>query len=637
MRFRFACLAAGLLLWTVGCNDHPQIRSGEADPSPVWEPLPAPPRATVISLTRGPGDTLYAATRAGLYASSDLGRTWHPRGSADLFVGPLVILPDGSFVAGAYRTGVLRSDDGGRSWRPLAFADASYVHDLLLDGDRRILAAVDRESGQSGLYASADGGRSWEYLGFGDTGVRTLSSVPHDVILAGTTEGLFRSSDHGATWRPVEDLPTAAPVTDVIAIGDTLFAGTGVRLHGGAAMPGDGVIRSTDGGHKWERMDEGLPPGTTVHALMALGGGLVAATGNPIQGGGAGVYRSTDLRSWRPWGLEGLQVLSLAGGKDLGVFAGTGGPGVFHTPGSATWTRRSDGLRNWEAFAMAMDSSGTLFAATQLALYASSDGGERWEAYPFEVPQAGATPWGLVVAPSGDLVLAGKGAVRVSADEGRTWHSRTLPAPGTVRMLRPGPSGRLHVAATSGFFTTPDEGRSWQRLDVPMDGDPFAILELASGVVLASREFDGIFRSDGAGHWERVRDDVYAFSFQSCGGERVLAATYGRGIFRSDDGGRTWTPVTEEIRQNSNQPGYVTFTSIECVGEGNLLAGTLGDGTFFSADGGGTWVEAGAGLLQDLVASFSWAPDGTVYAATPSGLHVSRRWAKQGESPRGRE
>jgi photosystem II stability/assembly factor-like uncharacterized protein len=72
---------------------------------------------------------------------------------------------------------------------------------------------------------------------------------------------VFKTTDHGATWKPLaNNLPAESPV-HVIRESSTnkvlLFAGTE-----------NGLYISQDGGQKWQHFTNGLPPGVIVHDLL---------------------------------------------------------------------------------------------------------------------------------------------------------------------------------------------------------------------------------------------------------------------------------------------------------------------------------------------------------------------------------
>jgi hypothetical protein len=75
-------------------------------------------------------------------------------------------------------------------------------------------------------------------------------------------------------------------------------------------------------------------------------------------------------------------------------------------------------------------------------------------------------------------------------------------------------------------------------------------------------------------------------------GATLLAGT-GGGVFRSTDGGLTWSAAT-------TQPTNLGIYSLTASGT-TLFAGTLGDGVFRSTDGGLTWAALGDGPMTNAV------------------------------------
>jgi photosystem II stability/assembly factor-like uncharacterized protein len=77
------------------------------------------------------------------------------------------------------------------------------------------------------------------------------------------------------------------------------------------------------------------------------------------------------------------------------------------------------------------------------------------------------------------------------------------------------------------------------------------------------------------------------------GSRRLLAATYGAGIFASDDRGATWRPVTDGI----DRPMAFSLTAQVRASGVVVYAGTEPVGLYRSDDDGGTWIEI-AGLQR---------------------------------------
>ena len=592
--------------------------SGAPRSSPVeWRPVSSPDRAEVFDLIQSQDGTLFASTRAGLFASQDLGESWLRRGPASHPVGSLLSTREGALLSGAYRQGIARSTDDGESWTPVGFERNVYITGIIQDSAGRIYAAVNGSVGDepSGVFHSDDDGRTWTASGRLDEAVRSLGIPAPGLIYAGTERGLFRSGDRGRTWIRVGELPSGAPVSHVVAFKGEVFAAMGAAL---LRIPGGGVARSSDGGQSWQPM-AGLPAHSAVHSLAVSGGELFAAVGDFADGGGKGVYRLAADARWQLAGLEDVWIRSLLP-TPRGLFAGAIELGVFHSDDGRTWHRRSSGLRNWEAHSLAVDDSGSIYALSLSGLFRSEDDGRRWSEFPLPERSAVPTPWSIVAGPEGTLILGGKGGILVSESRGESWDYRQIPGESSgVFALTVGGEGDVYaVVRGETAYLSRTRGQSWIRLDLP-DVPVSALFPSPSGArFFLGRE--GFWRWTEESSWQLATEDQ-AWDLRPCG-ENMIAATFARGLLRSTDDGRTWKRATENLRPGAQQKGYLTFTSIACLPGGGLLAGTFWDGVFYSSDGGTTWNDATGALPVPTVMDFAVTSSGRVFASTPAGVYV---------------
>ncbi len=116
------------------------------------------------------------------------------------------------------------------------------------------------------LKADAVASPHWEWLGPANAAGRTRALVFHPtnpaiLYAGGVSGGVWISEDAGANWRPLSDdavnLNIGALVIDP-GNPSVLYAGTG-ELYRNSGMPwspmtGAGILKSTDGGHTWNRL-----------------------------------------------------------------------------------------------------------------------------------------------------------------------------------------------------------------------------------------------------------------------------------------------------------------------------------------------------------------------------------------------
>jgi hypothetical protein len=261
--------------------------------------------AWVVRFDPQQGATAYAGTQtAGFYKSVDEGKTWaaHSQGLNNMDVRSIAI-SSGLLLAGTAQ-GVYYSSDGAGSWHSLGLEtlDIAAVAMLPKSNGTTLFAGADNGTIGSNFLLKSEGiGESWAVVkgNFpGDAVVASLAvaSAPSGgtdpPVLAGTSQGLYRSDDRGVTWSPLAGLPT----TDFnIALfnpanPDQIYAGSDGDQGNG------GVFRSLDRGASWSTFGAGLPikPRITALALQPLNPAqVVAAAWNPTDSS-AGAYRIAD-------------------------------------------------------------------------------------------------------------------------------------------------------------------------------------------------------------------------------------------------------------------------------------------------------------------------------------------------------
>ncbi|HZR58588.1 MAG TPA: transcriptional regulator [Terriglobales bacterium] len=173
----------------------------------------------------------WAATSAGLFSSSNHGKSWSG--------GPVLgntefssVQSNDSIIAAATHTTVLVSKDAGTTWQQSSLA-SSYVTSIrgvTITPDSQIIIAS-----REGAFESADNGATWHHLlnGIPD---KNISSVSYDEqgrrLLATSTETgvVFQSSDSGRTWHRGPD--SGYPMRRISVVHGRYMAAT----------PFDGVI-----------------------------------------------------------------------------------------------------------------------------------------------------------------------------------------------------------------------------------------------------------------------------------------------------------------------------------------------------------------------------------------------------------
>ncbi len=307
------------------------------------------PSDAVVSIALHPTKSgiIYVATNDALYKTRDGGATWKrlPTFSARRVV---TVVVDPKFPATVYAgmmgDAVYKSPDGGQRWLPHNVGlkeHVSYVNQFVFHphDSETIYAATT-----VGAFRTRDGGRIWEEQMKGMKEVHIVVALalnPGDprILYAGTTGGVYRSADGASSWRKVNNgLIPPEILAAALSLGvntlvvdpvtpDTVYAGTT-----------KGLFKTSDGAESWVRIGEALPD----QFISAL---AIDPT-NPhvlYEGGRTGIHKSLDGgQSWHAsnQGLQTLNIRTIAmDPRDpRTLYAGTNGSGLYRTGNAGeTW------------------------------------------------------------------------------------------------------------------------------------------------------------------------------------------------------------------------------------------------------------------------------------------------------------
>jgi photosystem II stability/assembly factor-like uncharacterized protein len=291
------------------------------------------------------------------------------------------------------------------------------------------------------------------------------------------------------------------------------------------------------------------PSGGTITAFAVCRGFLFAGAASD------GVYRSDDDgTSWTvvSTGLTNTGVWTLAV-VDTVLYAGTNGGGVFRSnDAGATWTAASDGLTN--LYALSLTSDGTsLYTGTIGGVYRSDDGGMGWTLKDNGLTTVSVRSMAFI----GNSLFAGTygGGIFVSTDQGEHWSGASAGLT-NLSILNFTHIGATVFAGTyGGMYYSTNAGANWK----PMSLDSYAP---EAPVAADSARKNSQFQTplDIA-----APKAVYSLAVT---GTDLFVGTYGGGVHKSTDGGKSWTDVSTGLGD--------LFLNLIGVENSYLYAGTLG-------------------------------------------------------------
>jgi hypothetical protein len=462
------------------------------------------------------------------------------------------------------------------------------------------------------------GANAWTPIGPDGGRVRVLAADPNnaDTVYAAGDGAVWKSVDGGAHWSAARSGITE-PTIGALAIdrldSQVLYAGS---------LDGGGVFRSTDGGATWAAANNGL-------AITTIGTLAVDPTNSAIVYAGTtccGIYKSTNRGASWTWlqggGLPQISVhaLLIDPAAPATIYAGSDSQGLFKsTNGGATWAPANGGASFTAVNGLAI-AGGALYAATGSGVFKSTDGAATFAA------SGNGLPSNSIQSIAADAAALYAGLLNVgvyrSVDGGATWAAANAGAQATIGSLAVDPhTSRIYAGFDLGVYVSTSNGTAWAKSSTGLANSVVQSLVVDAQTpttLYAGTGSSGVWKSiDGGATWTASSDgittsngglDVRALAIDPSSTATLYAGT-GAGMYKSVNGGAKWTSVDHGTLIR-NISGIVISGSV-------IRVSTFFTGVFVSMNGGDTWATENQGLPASPLSVRSMASDGaSVLAAT---------------------
>ncbi len=558
------------------------------------------------------------APAGGLWKSTNGGTSWTTNtdnlaviGCSDLAIDPtntsIMYLATGDGDAGDTRSiGVLKSTDGGNTWNATGLTNAVTtnftIRRLIIHPTNPLILLA---ATSSGIYRTLNGGTNWTLVASGSTfDLEFKPGTPTTIYAGGTT---FRvSNDGGATFTTVSaGIPTTGINRMAIAVTPANANYVYVLASSSSGSGFQGFYRSTNSSAAFTSM--ATSPNLLGWASAGNDSGgqgwydlCVAASplnANEVVTGGVNVWRTTD--GGTTWALYGHWTgsgapFTHADHHDLeydaaGTLFNTNDGTVYRRTATA-WQEISGTTNISQIYKIGLSS----LTPNKWITGHQDNGTSIWNGTTYNAALGG-DGMDCFIDRTNDNNMFGEyynGALRKSTNGGVSWASCTSGLTGTAAWVTP-----------------------WKQ-------DPQSANTLYCG-------YTNLFKSTNlAGAWTQLTalpgtGTIREFAIAPSNNQ-VIYVLKSSGIYRTTDGGVTWTTVTGIVPVGSAAPEFITIDPLDPNNAWVVLSGySAGNKVFMTTNGGATWTNFSANL-PNIPANCSVYQSGTsdrIYVGMDVGVY----------------
>ena len=249
---------------------------------------------TVTGVPSQPNTYYFGAVSGGVWKTTDGGNTWDPlsdKVTTTSSIGAIAVSDSDPNViyAGSgeacirgnisFGDGVYKSTDAGKTWTNVGLKDTRHIGAVIIhptNPDVVFVAALGHAYGpntERGIFRTRDGGKTWDKVLYLDDRTGGIDVVfdpqnPHILFAAmwegwrtpwtlnsgGAKDGLYRSSDDGATWKRIES--EGIPEGPLGRISVSVSGADPNVVYALIEAKKGGLYRSDDGGAKWSLIND---------------------------------------------------------------------------------------------------------------------------------------------------------------------------------------------------------------------------------------------------------------------------------------------------------------------------------------------------------------------------------------------
>ncbi len=519
-------------------------------------------------------------------------------------------------------------------------AESMYLFGRASDGLRYVLQSTDQ-------------GENWEIINtFTEEYYFNHAVFFNDTLYVGLQSGgILLSTDLGVTWSSLNEGLTEDGVIRFAIVNNDLYMASGLFRFN--VRSGGNVYKLESDGSTWSRID-GVDVVTSINALDQT---LWIGTGDgEVWQIVEGVLTHQNTSDILP-----AYVSEFAQAADGTVFAGVNGYGIYSsTDNGIHWNKNNAGLKSMALREIAVNpkKANRLYSLTwdRMGLFYSKNGGE---SYSVIAPKYYFLTMGIDPNNFKHLYAGGPNIfyeITVKKNKAVVTE-RTAPGPNSAEVqaiavhpkkpeyILAGMAERVESTEGYGIYRSTNSGQSWKKVkSVPNNGVySIAYHPTNPNVVYAAAFGKGVYKSTNAGKsfkkiggtdlkytyriviHPKKPNNIVATShlfFADLSTEDQTSGQYG-GIFKTENGGKSWIELTAGIR-NYSDDGSVSEADFELwkynfghlpnyeqvlfdpKDPDTIIVGHHGENVVITTDNGSTWTKPANGMIPGDMHNYAY-------------------------------
>ena len=406
-------------------------------------------------------------------------------------------------------------------WQHLNVFKASTIYNVNSNGSNIIA------SSNNGVFISSDSGATWNFNNISGAvcGVTSSSFVDSTIYISGYTGGYYYSNDNGANWSIGNYTLYYVKIRTIYKKNNILIAGTD-----------HGIYLSNDNGTNWTLSNTSLPNNIDINSVIVKDTTIYAGTNK-------GVYISNNNGlNWALCnnGIPNISVNTLVLNNTT-LYAGTDS-GIYKVANNSNnWTKINNGTNLNNIISIIFKDTIIMSASKYYGIYTSNNNGSTW----FESNNGFTNTTINSLSIYGSKILCGTqfSGLFESTDNGASWSSVDINSTYCDNFIKLASHNSVIYGATgyNGVFVSKDNGNTWSSINKGLPVNIYVSSIAANDSTLFLGTNIGLYtlKLDGVSQWISCFTQPYTISSIFIK-DSIVAVGTGPDLFCSTNNGKNW-------------------------------------------------------------------------------------------------